>query len=135
MNGVDLTPLVQPLVQVLALVLLGLAAPLAAWLVYQFQKRTGIQLTDQQRAIVAGVVQTGVGIINADLARGAKQLNDVHIDNDQIRNLAKEAMVAAPMATSALGVTEESMAKMIVAGVGKSIATDPSIPSVAPVHA
>lgn len=130
-NTVDLAPLISPILGALGLLVASGLTALAGWAINELRKRNILHLTDQQRAQVLGAVQTGAGILVADLARGVTPLERVNISSDQVRALAARAVAAVPEAAAGLGVTEAGAAAMIVGAVGRAIAADPTIPTVA----
>lgn len=106
-------------------------AALAVWLANQaiaaFQKRTNIQLTDQQRAAVLGAVQTAAGEINLELSKGLMSLSDVHADNPTVKALATAAVNTVPDSAAALGVASADAAKMVVGKVGNALPSGTTI--------
>lgn len=127
---VDLAPLINPILGTLGLLLASGLTALAGWAINEFQKRTKIALTDQQRAQVLGAVSTSAGILVADLARGATPLERVNINSPEVLALANRAVAAVPVAAAGLGISEAAAAQMIVGVVGHAIAADTTIPTV-----
>lgn len=117
MSTVDLTPIVQPILALAGTAIAGLLAVYVPKAISAFEKRTGIMLTDQQRATVMGAVQTAAGVIETDLDKGALAISHVNISNSAIRAQATAAIAAVPDAAAALGVTPDSVARMIVGAV------------------
>jgi len=130
MNSVDLSPLITPILGALGLVLAGLLTLIANKAINALQTRNLIHLTAQQQAAVVGAMSTGAGILMARVARGVVPLEHVNVTSAEVANLAREAIARVPDYASALGVTEESAAAMLVGQAGKLIAADPTIPTV-----
>lgn len=129
-TAVDLSPILNPLLQVIGGVLALVLPALAGWALVIFQQRTGITLTDQQRSVVLGAVATSSGILITKLAKGVKPLETIHVSDPEVAAEANRIIAAVPAAVTALGVSPETLATMIVGKVGESIAADPTIPTV-----
>lgn len=118
MADLSLIPIVQPIIATAGVVvitgLLGIYVPKA---LAAFQARTGIMLTDQQRATVLDAVQTGAGLLETDLDKGALQVAHININNPAILAQASSVIAAVPVAASALGMTTDSVARMLVGAV------------------
>ncbi len=104
----------SPLVQVASL---GLTSIVIPWGIVAYQKRTGIVLTDQQRAQMLGAVQTAAGVLETKLDQGTLTTAHVTQANDAVRAEAQAAIAAVPNAAAALGMTEAGVARMIVGKV------------------
>lgn len=113
----DLTPIVQPIIATAGMVLTTLLAIYVPKALAAFIARTGIVLTDQQRAQVLGAVQTAKGMIETKLDQGALNAAHITIANGDIRAEAAAAIAAVPHAAAALGMTEAGVARMIVGAV------------------
>ena len=79
----------------------------------RLQARTGVQLTDQQRAQVLGAVQTAAGVLETRLDQGMLQVAHIDIANQAVREQAIRAIDAVPNAAAALGMTVEGVSRMI----------------------
>lgn len=117
MSTLDLSPIVQPTLAVIGLVLAGLFAAYVPKLLAAFQARTGIMLSAQQSAAILGFVQTSAGVIETKLDQGALQIAHVNVGNPTILAEAQSIIAAAPVAAAGLGMTEAGVAKMIVGAV------------------
>src|ERR1700722_16485587 len=82
---VDLSAIVQPILAVIGATIAGLFAIYAPKALAAFEKRTGVQLTDQQRAVVLGAVKTAAGVVETKLDQGVMQVAHVDVSNPQIR--------------------------------------------------
>jgi hypothetical protein len=117
MSTLDLTPLVQPILAVTGIVMAAMLKLYVPRALEAFSERTGIVLTDQQRAQMIGAVNTAAGMIETRLDQGAISAAHVDIANDQIRAEAAAAIAAVPNAAAALGMTQDGVARMIVGKV------------------
>lgn len=117
MTALDFTPIVQSVMAVgiaaVAVLIQHYGPPALA----AFQARTGIALTDQQRAAVLGAVSTAAGVIETDIDRGALSIAHVHVGNQSVLLQAQSAINAVPNAAAALGLTPDAVARMIVGQV------------------
>jgi hypothetical protein len=128
---IDMTPVLQPILTVLGTVITGLLVIYIPRAIAAFEARTGIQLTDQQRAIVLGSVQTAVGAIETKLDQKVLSVAHVTVDNSVVREQAAAAIAAVPDAAAALGMTVDGVSRMIV-GKTDTAAHGPDAPSVVP---
>lgn len=113
----DLSAIVQPLLAVIGTVISGLLAIYVPRGLAAFQARTGIQLTDQQRAVVLGAVGTAAGVVETKLDQGMMRASHVEIANPVVRAEAVAAINAVPVAAAALNLTVDGVARMIVGAV------------------
>lgn len=114
---VDLASVVQPILAVIGTVIASLIAIYVPKGLAALQARTNIQLTDQQRAQVLGAVQTAAGMIETKLDQGALKVAHIDIENPVIRDEARAALDAVPRAAEALGMSVDSVSRMIVGAV------------------
>ena len=128
----DLNAVLQPLVSIVFLVIIGLAGQRLPALIDAFEKRTGIHLTEQQRQTMLGSVQTAAGIIETQIDQGLLQVAHVRIDNPVVLAQARAAMNAVPQAAAALGMTTDSVARMIVGAVDTGSRATPTASRVEP---
>lgn len=130
--SVDLTPVLQPLLDIAGIVVSGLALVYVPRAIAAFQARTGIQLTQQQQATVLHAVQTGAGAIETKLDQGLMQVAHVNVGNADVQAEAQAAINAVPVAAAALGVTTQGIARMIVGAVDTGSRTPvPAAPAAA----
>lgn len=111
---IDLTPIVQPILAVIGAVITSLLAIYIPKALAAFQVRTGIILTDQQRATVTGAIHTAAGVLETDLDKGALHVSHINVDNPAVVEQAQAAIAAVPKAAAALGVTVDGAARMII---------------------
>jgi hypothetical protein len=116
-STLDLSAIVQPLLAVIGTVISGLLAIYVPKGLAAFQARTGIQLTDQQRAVVLGAVRTAAGVVETKLDQGVMLAGHVEIANPMVRAEAVAAINAVPVAAAALNMTVDGVARMIVGAV------------------
>lgn len=131
MSSVDLSPILTPLTQVAGIVLTGLIAIYVPKALAAFQARTGIQLTDQQRATVLGAVQTAAGTIETKLDQGVVKVAQIHVADAAVQTQAQAAINAVPDAMKALGMTPDSVARMIVGKVDTAAHGSETVPVIA----
>jgi len=116
-GAIDLSAVVQPLLAVIGTVISGLLAIYVPRGLAAFQQRTGIQLSDQQRAVVLGAVRTAAGVVETKLDQGVMRAGHVEIANPVVRAEAVAAINAVPAAAAALNLTVDRVARMIVGAV------------------
>jgi hypothetical protein len=114
---IDLSAIVQPLLAVIGTVISGLLAIYVPRGLAAFQARTGIELTDQQRAVVLGAVRTAAGVVETKLDQGVMRAGHVEVANPMVRAEAVAAINAVPVAAAALNMTVDGVARMIVGAV------------------
>jgi hypothetical protein len=114
---IDLTPVVQPLLAVAGAVIATELAIYVPKAVAAFEARTGIQLTDQQRATVIGAVNTAAGTLETKLDQGVLSVAHINVGNASVQAEAQAAINAVPQAMAALQMTPDSVARMIVGKV------------------
>lgn len=136
-NTLDVTGIVQAVLETAALVIAGLIARFVPRLIDILQQRTGIMLTAQQRQTVLHGVQTAAGIIETQIDQGLIQVSHVRIDNPAVLAQARHVIEAVPMAAAAMGVTEAGVAGMIVGAVdtGSRVTPAPTPAVLAPAPA
>lgn len=123
MSTLDLTPIVQPILETIGLMIAGLIAAYVPKAIAAFQARTGIMLTDQQRATMLGAVQTAAGAIETRLDQGLMHVAHVNVSDPTVLAEARAALDAVPATAASLGMTEAGVAKMIVGAVDTSSRT------------
>ena len=113
----DLSPILTPIIQIVGIVVGVLVTAYVPIAIAAFQKRTGIELTAQQRATVLGAVQTAAGTLETKLDQGVMRVSQVHVEDAEVRDQAQKAINAVPDAMNALGMTPDSVARIIVGKV------------------
>jgi hypothetical protein len=132
-NVLNLQAVLQPLLETAGIVVSGFVATYLPRAIVAFEKHTNIQLTDQQRDVLLGAVQTAKGIIETKLDQGVMQVAHVTITNEAVLAEARAAIAAVPDAAAKLGVTEDGVARMIVGAVETGFHATVSAPVPAPV--
>jgi hypothetical protein len=115
--SLDLTPIVQPILAVAGSVIAALLAIYVPKALAAFTARTGIMLTELQRAQILGAVQTAAGTIETKLDQRILNASHVNVANDDVRAEAASAIAAVPDAMAGQGMTQAGVARMIVGRV------------------
>lgn len=124
MASVDLTPIIEPIMALIGATITGLIAVYVPRALNAFEKRTGIQLTENQRKTVQDAVGTAAGMLETDLDKGALRVAHINVNNPEIQRQAQAVINAVPQSAAALGMTVDGVARMIVG------ATDTRVPPV-----
>lgn len=127
----DLTPVVQPILAALGMVMTGMFAVYVPKAIDAFTKRTGVIVTEQQRATVLGAVQTAAGVLETKLDQGALSVAHINVSNPSVLAQASAAIAAVPQAAAALGMTTDGVARMIVGAVDTAPRAAVAVPVVA----
>lgn len=114
MTAADFAPIIQSVIAGIAAVIAALIAIYVPKAIAAFEKRTGIQLTDQQRSQVMSAAATAAGILETQLDQGALKLEHVTPTNPAIVEQAQAAIARVPVAAAALNKSVPSMAETIV---------------------
>ena len=125
-----LKAILDPLLQLVSLVLIGLAPVFANYVVHILHAKAHVDLTAAQVATVHDAADTAAGVLITQLARGEIQLEHLHVDNPAVIAAAQVAINAVPEAAGKLNVTIPDLAQIIVGRVGHAIAADPTTPTV-----
>ena len=116
-NVLDLTPIINPILSVVGLIIAGLLTSYVPKLITAFEARTGIHLTDQQRTTIEGSVKTAAGEVETLIDQGVLHVSQVHVSDPTVLARARAAIDAAPAAAAALGISESDMARLVVGAV------------------
>lgn len=117
----DWTPFVAPAALLLNVVIIP-------WAIVAYQRRTGVQLTDQQRAAVSGALTTAAGLLETLIDQGSLRVSDITPDNREIMVAARTALARVPDAAAKVGISPFTAAAIVVARVN----TSPRPPAIAP---
>jgi hypothetical protein len=120
MTAAELAPIIQAIIAAIALAMTTLVGIYVPKAIAAFTTRTGIQLTDQQRATVMGAATTAAGIIRTQLDQGVLKLEHITVDNPAVLAQAQAAIARVPDAAAALSKSVPSMAETIVGLVDTS---------------
>ena len=126
----DISPILNDALQIVALLVVPLAAILGSWGMQILSARLGIRLDEKDAAAVQNAVSVGAGMIRAKLAAGTVAPIDLHTGNAHVDDAAEAAMAIVDASVEASGVTRQSIADQIVASVGHALGNDPTVPSV-----
>ena len=130
----DLTPVFQPVLETAGLAVAGLIGIYVPKCLAAFEARTGIMLSEQQRQVVLGAVQTAAGVIETRLDQGAMQLAHIDVGNPAVLAEAHALLSAVPEAGRAMGLTPDAVARMIVGRIDTA-SRMPAAPVAVPVAA
>lgn len=119
----DLTPILSILVAAAFAVFSYLISRYGQKFIDAFDRRTNIQLTQQQKDSILSAATTEVGIIRTKLDQGILSMNDVHTNGPEILDHASTAINRVPDAAEKLNKTVPSMAQTIVGMIGNSLET------------
>jgi hypothetical protein len=119
----------SPLVQACSLLVTTVLIP---WAIVAYQKRTGVALTDQQRAAAQASLTTAAGSIETLIHQGVMLLADVKPDHPQVVAAAAAALQRVPDSAAALGLTARAAAEIVV---GRVATTPPALTADAVAHA
>lgn len=97
-----------------AMVMTTIIVPFGIW---AYQKRTGVQVNDQERAAVQSALTTAAGIVQTQLDQGALKVADITPEHPVIMKAAREALARVPDAAAAQATTPAAAAAVIVARV------------------
>jgi hypothetical protein len=114
---IDLTPIVQPVLEIVGTVAAAVIAAYVPMALAAFQKRTGIVLTANQQAAVQAAAQNAAGRIETLIDQKALSVAHVSVGSPTIQAEAQAVIGYLPEAAAALGVTPDSVAAMIVGKV------------------
>lgn len=112
--SLDLTPIFQPVLAGIGAVIAGLIAIYVPKAIAAFDKRTGIELTENQRKTVIDAVGTAAGVLETALDQGAAKVEHIQVGSPQVTAQAQAVINAVPTAAAALGLTVPAVSRMIV---------------------
>lgn len=110
MTGADWDLVIKSMVTLLS----GIVVP---WAIVAYQRRTGVQVTDQQRAAVYAALTTAAGIIQTRIDQGHMAVADVTPNNPVVVAEVKAALDRVPESAAAQGTTATSAAQIVVGKV------------------
>ena len=125
MTTADFAPIFSALIAGCALAITGLIGVLVPRAIAAFERRTGVALTDQQRAAVMQAARTQAGIVETMLQQRVLQLSQVKADNPEMVAQARAALSRVPDAAAAVGTTPAAMAAIITGATDTTKATSP----------
>ena len=114
MTAADFAPIFSALIAGCALAITGLIGVLVPRAIAAFERRTGVALTDQQRAAVMQAARTEAGMLETALQQGVVRLSQVTPTSGEMLTRAEAALSRVPEAAAAVGTTPAAMASIIV---------------------
>ncbi len=132
---VDFSSVLQPVLQVVGMVLIGFLLKYLAQLLQTANAHFNLKLTDQQLSAVTDAVNTAAGVIETMIDQKAMSVAHVTVTNEHVRTQAQNIIDAAPSIAAMLGLTVSSVSQMIVGAVDTGSRTPPPAPAPAPTPA
>jgi hypothetical protein len=130
MSDIDFTPIVTAATDVVGMVVMVVGPVLVMRAIKAFEARTGIQLTDQQNAVLANEVSTAAGLLMGKVSAGVLKVSDVHVNNEAGATAVNGVLGRAFDTVNQLGVTKQDVAEKIVAATMKMVSADPTISTI-----
>jgi hypothetical protein len=87
------------------------------WAIKAYQARTGVQVTDQNRAAIYRTVETLTGQLQTKLDLGIIKPADLNLANGHVQADAKVAIVPVREAAADQNVTSSDLARLAIARV------------------
>lgn len=120
MTLADWAPVIQAVIAGIALVLTTLIGIYVPKAIAAFERRTGVAVTDQERAAVMGAVTTAAGLLQTKLDQGVLKIGDITPTSPAVVGEANKALDRVPDSAAAQGTTAMAAAAMIAARVDTS---------------
>jgi hypothetical protein len=120
MTVADFAPIIQAIIAGIAAVIAALIAIYVPKAIAAFEARTGVAVTEQERAAVMGAVTTAAGILQNKLAQGVLRISDITPANPAVLGEANMALNRVPVSAANQGTTPAAAAVMIAARVDTS---------------
>ena len=125
MTLADFAPIFTALIAGVGMVITAMIGILVPKAIAAFERRTGVELTTQQRAAVRQAALTQAGIIETQLQQGILRLSDVSPSTPAMGAAAVTALARVPESAAAVGTTPEAMAAIIVGATDTAKAVPP----------
>ena len=119
--------MIQAILVNAAMVIVSLAIP---WAIFEYQKRTGIQITDQQRNAIYNALNTAKGMLQTQLDQGRLRISDITPSSTAVVEAAKAALARVPDSAKAQATSVASAAEIIIGRLDTS--PKPPVVMVAP---
>lgn len=116
----DWTPIFQAIIAALGTIITALAAIYVPRAIAAFERRTGVQVTDQQRAAIYHAIETGAGMLQTQLDQGRLKIGDITPNSPAVVDAAKAALARVPDSAAAQAVSVASAAAILVGRVDTS---------------
>jgi hypothetical protein len=113
----DWAPVFQAIIATIAAVITGLIGIYVPKAIAAFEKRTGVLVTDQQRAAVQGAMTTAAGLLQTKLDQGVLRISDITPTSPAVLAEATAAIARVPESAAAQGTTPLAAAQIVVARV------------------
>lgn len=107
--------------QAVGLLMTGIFIP---WAITVYQKRTAVNLTDQERSAVYHAADTAAGILETMIHQGKAGVAQITPDHPIVLQQAADALAPVYDAGKAQGVTVKSLARIIAGRVDTGNAMD-----------
>lgn len=91
-----------------------LASVVIPWAIMAYQRRTGVQITEQQRQAVYNALDTAKGLLETRIDQGRLAVHEVAHDHPEVIEAAQAALARVPNSAAAQGMTTEAAAAIIV---------------------
>lgn len=122
----DLSGVTSVAVNVLGTVVLAVAARYLPLAMAAIDRHLDIKETAQQGELLNSVIKVGIGAIETKLDQKAMQVAHINIGNPAVLAEAQAVIATVPQAAAAMGMTPDTIAKAIVAGVDTLSRTTPT---------
>lgn len=116
-TAADFAPIIQAVIAALAAVITGLIGIFVPRAIAAFERRTGVLVTDQERAALMSAVTTGTGLLQTRLDLKLLRPVDILPSNAVVLKEAVAALARVPEAAVGQGTTIDTAAAMIAARV------------------
>lgn len=116
-TAADFAPIIQAVIAALAAVITGLIGVFVPRAIAAFERRTGVLVTDQERAALMSAVTTGTGLLQTRLDLRLLRPVDILPGNAVVLKEAVAALARVPEAAVGQGTTIDTAAAMIAARV------------------
>ena len=128
----DVNPILNAALDIVLLVSAPVAVMLARAGIRVLRDKLHLDISAADEAALETAVQTGAGVLRADLATGKITLPDIQLGGPHVERAAQIAMNIAGQVAASSNLTKNDIAARIVASLGHALGDDPQVPSVAP---
>lgn len=132
-TAADFQPIIQAVIAAVGAIITALAAWYIPRLIAAFERRTGVLVTDQERAALMSAVTTGTGLLQTRLDLKLLRPVDVLPTSPAVLKEAVQALARVPDAAVGQAVTIDTAAAMIAARVDTTPRPSAPVASLAPV--
>lgn len=117
MNTINLAPVLDPIIQVAAVVLLGLVVPALNKFAAFFAARTHVILSNQALDAVRGAVNTAATMLQTAALKAVDKSAVLHVNSADMAVAVNHVLSSVPDALARLGVTPATLANKILTTV------------------